>query len=210
MRQDLTCPHCGYNLRGLPFPIARCPECGVTTDLARLLAPRVARASPAVSPREMRIHRLVAAARLTAAGLLAAPAYWVGSLPYPYGGSSSVPALIIGAATSTAGLTMFLALAQDRGAAFVRLVQLMPQLIATVLLDAVAFAIVVAAMVLLAVVLMEPGVLIGAAFAVVILLIRPQRALDSPRIWRTFAALVPEETSKEPEPAAREDAGGSA
>jgi|GEM_PF-2708368 len=38
--QDVNCPGCGYNLRGLAQDIATCPECGLTSDIARLLTRR--------------------------------------------------------------------------------------------------------------------------------------------------------------------------
>ncbi len=38
--QDLGCPGCGYNLRGLGGDRATCPECGLTSDVAKLLTRR--------------------------------------------------------------------------------------------------------------------------------------------------------------------------
>lgn len=38
--QDISCPGCGYNLRGLGGSIITCPECGVCCDAARLVAVR--------------------------------------------------------------------------------------------------------------------------------------------------------------------------
>ncbi len=37
LREELTCPGCGYSLRGLPGDVATCPECGVRCDLAKLM-----------------------------------------------------------------------------------------------------------------------------------------------------------------------------
>jgi hypothetical protein len=38
--QDVGCPTCGYNLRGLAKDVATCPECGTTTDVAQLIVRR--------------------------------------------------------------------------------------------------------------------------------------------------------------------------
>ena len=40
LQQDLACPACGYNLRGLRGQVAACPECGHACDLAELIARR--------------------------------------------------------------------------------------------------------------------------------------------------------------------------
>lgn len=37
IRQDLACPACGYNLRGLPGAVVTCPECGTVCDVATLV-----------------------------------------------------------------------------------------------------------------------------------------------------------------------------
>jgi hypothetical protein len=36
--QDLTCPQCQYNLRGLSGAVVNCPECGFRCDVAQLVA----------------------------------------------------------------------------------------------------------------------------------------------------------------------------
>lgn len=38
--QDVACPQCEYNLRGLHGPIVSCPECGHTCDIAQLISAR--------------------------------------------------------------------------------------------------------------------------------------------------------------------------
>lgn len=38
IQQDVACPQCEYNLRGLRGSIVGCPECGATVDVARLIA----------------------------------------------------------------------------------------------------------------------------------------------------------------------------
>jgi hypothetical protein len=40
LQQDLPCPQCDYNLRGLRGVVVQCPECGATFDVARLIAQR--------------------------------------------------------------------------------------------------------------------------------------------------------------------------
>lgn len=40
IREDLACPACGYNLRGLVGDLIRCPECGVSCDVAALVTAR--------------------------------------------------------------------------------------------------------------------------------------------------------------------------
>jgi hypothetical protein len=37
IRQDLACPGCGYNLRGLAGDVVNCPECGQSCDVAKLV-----------------------------------------------------------------------------------------------------------------------------------------------------------------------------
>lgn len=37
LREELTCPGCGYSLRGLAGDVATCPECGMRCDLAKLV-----------------------------------------------------------------------------------------------------------------------------------------------------------------------------
>lgn len=38
--QDVECPSCGYNLRGLRGSIVTCPECGTRSDAAKLVSQR--------------------------------------------------------------------------------------------------------------------------------------------------------------------------
>lgn len=40
IRQDLACPTCDYNLRGLHGDIVTCPECGTVCDVATLVTAR--------------------------------------------------------------------------------------------------------------------------------------------------------------------------
>ena len=40
IRQDLECPNCRYNLRGLIGAVVTCPECGNNCDVAHLVANR--------------------------------------------------------------------------------------------------------------------------------------------------------------------------
>ncbi len=40
IQQDLTCPACEYNLRGLRGAVVQCPECGATCDVAKLITNR--------------------------------------------------------------------------------------------------------------------------------------------------------------------------
>ena len=40
---DLACPQCEYNLRGLRGPIVNCPECGVPCNIPRMIAQQWAR-----------------------------------------------------------------------------------------------------------------------------------------------------------------------
>ena len=42
--EDLDCPRCGYNLRGLPQP--RCPECGLVVDLDQIRAAQALLSKP--------------------------------------------------------------------------------------------------------------------------------------------------------------------
>ncbi len=37
IQQDLDCPHCEYNLRGLLGDVVSCPECGEICDVAKLV-----------------------------------------------------------------------------------------------------------------------------------------------------------------------------
>jgi hypothetical protein len=37
IREDLACPDCQYNLRGLSGTFVSCPECGMTVDVAQLV-----------------------------------------------------------------------------------------------------------------------------------------------------------------------------
>ena len=37
IRQDLACPDCQYNLRGLIGAIVSCPECGMTVNVGELV-----------------------------------------------------------------------------------------------------------------------------------------------------------------------------
>lgn len=37
LRQDLGCPSCGYNLRGLTGAVVNCPECGHKCDVAEMI-----------------------------------------------------------------------------------------------------------------------------------------------------------------------------
>jgi hypothetical protein len=38
VRQDIACPQCEYNLRGLRGPIVNCPECGQRCDIPHLIS----------------------------------------------------------------------------------------------------------------------------------------------------------------------------
>jgi len=40
LHMNLECPQCAYNLRGLLGDVVTCPECGLTCDLAKLIANR--------------------------------------------------------------------------------------------------------------------------------------------------------------------------
>ncbi len=40
IQQDITCPECEYNLRGLRGEIVNCPECGCRCDVAKLVINR--------------------------------------------------------------------------------------------------------------------------------------------------------------------------
>ncbi|MCX5659699.1 MAG: hypothetical protein NTW19_08260 [Planctomycetota bacterium] len=40
VQNDLACPGCGYNLRGLRGAVVDCPECGLRCDVAKLIAYR--------------------------------------------------------------------------------------------------------------------------------------------------------------------------
>lgn len=40
IKQDLTCPQCEYNLRGLLGEVVACPECGLSIDIVKLVANR--------------------------------------------------------------------------------------------------------------------------------------------------------------------------
>lgn len=40
IREDLACPHCDYNLRGLVGDFVDCPECGQSCDVAALVTAR--------------------------------------------------------------------------------------------------------------------------------------------------------------------------
>lgn len=40
IQQDLACPKCEYNLRGLRGAVVSCPECGETCDVAKLTSMR--------------------------------------------------------------------------------------------------------------------------------------------------------------------------
>jgi hypothetical protein len=40
IREDVACPRCQYNLRGLVGDVVRCPECGTRCDVARLVSRR--------------------------------------------------------------------------------------------------------------------------------------------------------------------------
>ena len=40
IQEDLACPQCQYNLRGLSGPIVQCPECGMQSDIAKMIANR--------------------------------------------------------------------------------------------------------------------------------------------------------------------------
>ena len=64
--EDLPCPKCGYNLRGLTVP--RCPECGFRfewSDVPRLRTPP---GPPVFAPPDPRMETLV---RCLVAGLVA-------------------------------------------------------------------------------------------------------------------------------------------
>jgi hypothetical protein len=37
IREELSCPQCGYSLRGVPGDVGTCPECGVECDLTRMI-----------------------------------------------------------------------------------------------------------------------------------------------------------------------------
>ncbi len=38
IRQDIACPGCEYNLRGLRGAVVNCPECGLRCDIAQLIS----------------------------------------------------------------------------------------------------------------------------------------------------------------------------
>jgi hypothetical protein len=40
IREELSCPQCGYSLRGVPGDVGTCPECGTECDLTRMIVNR--------------------------------------------------------------------------------------------------------------------------------------------------------------------------